>query len=205
MLLLGATATQLREGERLVDVAVRAPAAERLGLGAVGDLSIATPAGAVPLAHLARLEPVMEEPIFWRRSREPLLAVRADVEEGLQGPDVTAAALPRLEALRARLPAGARIVTGGAVEESAKANAALYTLFPLMVGAMLLLLMWQLRHFDRTALVLAPAPLTFPHRSCGTPRRGSGPGRGWSAPARPRRRRSGRGGPPRRRGGSGGG
>jgi len=161
-LLSGATATQLREGERLVDVVVRAPTAERLGLSALGDLTIATPAGAVPLSHLARLEPVMEEPILWRRNREPFLTVRADVAEGLQGPDVTAAALPRIEALRAGLPAGVRIVTGGAVEESAKANKALYALFPVMVGAMLLLLMWQLRHFGRTALVLATAPLGIP-------------------------------------------
>ena len=92
VLLSGATATQLREGNRLVDVVVRAPAAERLGLSALGDLTIATPAGAVPLSQLARLEPVMEEPILWRRNRELYLTVRADMAEGLQGPDVTAAA-----------------------------------------------------------------------------------------------------------------
>ena len=104
----------------------------------------------------------MEEPILWRRNREPFLTVRADVLEGLQGPDVTAAAMPRIDALRAALPPGVRIATGGAVEESGKANAALYALFPAMVGAMLLLLMWQLRHFGRAALVLATAPLGIP-------------------------------------------
>ena len=161
-LLSGTVATQLREGHRMVDVVVRAPAAERLSLAALADLTIPTPAGAVPLAQLARLEPVMEEPILWRRNRELFLAVRADVADGLQGPDVTAAAMPRIEALRARLPAGMRIVTGGATEESAKANAALYALFPVMIGAMLLLLMWQLRHVGRTLLVLATAPLGLP-------------------------------------------
>ena len=64
MLLSGATATQLREGNRLVDVVVRAPAAERLGLSALGGLTVAAPSGAAPLAQLARLEPVMEEPIL---------------------------------------------------------------------------------------------------------------------------------------------
>ncbi|MEN0075619.1 MAG: efflux RND transporter permease subunit [Paracraurococcus sp.] len=161
-MLSGTVATQLREGHRLVDVVVRAPAAERLSLAALADLTVPTPAGAVPLAQLARLEPVMEEPILWRRNRELFLTVRADVAEGLQGPDVTAAAMPRIEALRARLPAGMRIVTGGATEESAKANAALYALFPVMIGAMLLLLMWQLRHVGRTLLVLATAPLGLP-------------------------------------------
>ncbi len=161
-LLSGTRATEIREGTRRLEVLLRAPAEERLALGALGDLTIATPAGAVPLAQLARLEPAMEEPILWRRNREPFLTVRADVRDGLQGPDVTAAALPRIEALRAALPPGYRIVTGGATEESAKANAALFALFPLMIAAMLLLLMLQLRHFGRTALVLATAPLGIP-------------------------------------------
>ncbi|WP_206664419.1 efflux RND transporter permease subunit [Dankookia rubra] len=161
-LLSGTTATQLREGNRLVDVVVRTPAAERLSLDGLGDLTISTPAGAVALSQLARLEPVMEEPILWRRNREMMLTVRADILDGLQGPDVTAAAEPRIDALRARLPTDVRIVTGGATEASAKANAALVGLFPIMIGAMLLLLMWQLRHFGRTALVIATAPLGIP-------------------------------------------
>jgi len=161
-LLSGVTATQLREGTRRVEVVLRAPEEERRALASLGDLTIATAAGVVPLAQLARLEPVMEEPILWRRNREPFLTVRADVQDGLQGPDVTAAALPRIEALRASLPPGYRIVTGGATEESSKANAALFALFPVMIGVMLLLLMWQLRHFGRTALVLATAPLGIP-------------------------------------------
>ncbi len=161
-LVSGVPATQLREGNRLVDVVLRAPLAERRGLAQLGDLSIATPAGAVPLAQVARLVPEMEEPILWRRNREAFLIARADVAEGFQGPDVTAAALPRIDALRASLPPGYRIVTGGATEESAKANAALFGLFPLMGGVMLLLLMFQLRHFGRVALVLATAPLGIP-------------------------------------------
>jgi multidrug efflux pump subunit AcrB len=162
VLLSGATATQLREGERLVDVVLRAPAAERGALGSLGDLTLVTPAGPVPLAQLARLEPVMEEPILWRRSREPFLTVRAEVAPGLQAPDVTAAALPRLAEIKARLPVGMRIETGGASEESGKANASLFALFPVMVAVMLAILMVQLRHFGRTALVMATAPLGIP-------------------------------------------
>jgi multidrug efflux pump len=161
-LLSGATATQLREGDRLVDVVLRAPAPERLSLSGLPDLTLVTEAGPVPLAQVARLEPVMEEPILWRRNREPFLTVRAEVMPGLQAPDVTAAALPRIDALRAALPPGQRIVTGGATEESAKANASLFALFPIMVGTMLLLLMVQLRHFGRVALVVATGPLGIP-------------------------------------------
>jgi multidrug efflux pump subunit AcrB len=161
-LVSGLTATQLRENNRLVDVVLRTPAEERQALAALGDVAIATPAGAVPLSQLARLEPAMEEPILWRRNREPYLTVRADLREGLQAPDVTAAAQPLMDGIRATLPPGYRLVTGGATEESGKANAALFALFPVMVAAMLLLLMLQLRHFGRTALVLATAPLGIP-------------------------------------------
>ena len=161
-LLSGATATQLREGNRLVDVVLRAPAAERLDLADPrrphhrhpGRRRAAVPAraagagdgGADPLAPQPRALPDRPR----RRARR--------------------AAGPRRHRRRraahrrvARRPAaGLRIVTGGAAEESGKANAALFALFPVMVGAMLLLLMWQLRHFGRAALVLATAPLGIP-------------------------------------------
>jgi multidrug efflux pump subunit AcrB len=161
-LLSGATGTQLREGDRLIDVVLRAPAAERRSLADLGDLTLITAAGPVPLSQVARLEPAMEEPILWRRNREAFLTVRAEVAPGLQAPDVTAASLPRIEALRAALPVGMRIEAGGAAEESAKANASLFALFPVMIAVMLLILMVQLRHFGRTALVVATAPLGIP-------------------------------------------
>jgi multidrug efflux pump subunit AcrB len=161
-LLSGVTATRLREGTRMVDVVLRAPEGERAALDRLPDLTLVTPAGPVPLAQVARLVPVMEEPILWRRNRESFLTVRSEIAPGLQAPDVTAAVLPRLEAIKAALPPGYRIETGGATEESAKANASLFALFPLMGAAMLALLMVQLRHFGRTALVLATAPLGIP-------------------------------------------
>jgi len=162
LLLTGVTATQHREGNRLVDVVLRAPANERLTTGTLADLSLATPAGAVPLSQVARLVPESEEPILFRRNRETTITIRADVQEGLQGPDVSAAVAARLPPVIEALPVGLRIEPGGAAEESGKANAALFAMFPLMVAAMLVLLMAQLRHFGRTALVFVTAPLGIP-------------------------------------------
>ena len=51
---------------------------------------------------------------------------------------------------------------GGATEQSAKANASLFALFPVMVAVMMALLMLQLRHLGRMALVMATAPLGIP-------------------------------------------
>ncbi|MBR0659362.1 efflux RND transporter permease subunit [Neoroseomonas oryzicola] len=162
LLLTGVTATQHREGNRLVDVVLRAPAAERLTTETLADLSLATPSGPVPLSQVARLVPEAEEPILYRRNREAYLTVRADVAPGLQGPDVSAAVRARLDPVIASLPVGLRIEAGGAAEESGKANAALFALFPVMIAVMLVLLMVQLRHFGRVALVLATAPLGIP-------------------------------------------
>jgi multidrug efflux pump subunit AcrB len=162
LLLTGVTATQHREGNRLVDVVLRAPANERLTTETLADLSLATPAGPVPLSQVARLVPDAEEPILFRRNREGYITVRADVADGLQGPDVSAQVAARLGPVTRALPVGLRIEPGGAAEESGKANAALFAMFPLMVAAMLVLLMAQLRHFGRTALVFATAPLGIP-------------------------------------------
>ncbi len=156
-LISGTTATQLRRGTKLVDVVLRAPAVERLDLARLADLSLSTAAGPVPLGQVARIVAQAEEPILWRRNRESFLAVQADVQDGLQAPDVTAAALTRLAALA--LPDGVRLETGGAAEESAKANAALLDVMPLMLGTILLLLMIQLQNLPRVLLVLATAPL----------------------------------------------
>jgi len=156
-LLSGLTATQIRDGTKQVAVVLRAVPGERLDLDRLPDLSLPTPSGPVALSQLAHVVVQQEEPILWRRDREPYLAVQAEIQDGLQAPDVTAAALPRIRALA--LPPGVRVETGGAAEESAKANTALVKIFPIMVGVMLLLLMVQLQNLPRTLLVLATAPL----------------------------------------------
>jgi multidrug efflux pump subunit AcrB len=153
----GTTATQLRAGTKLIDVVLRAAPEERLDLDRLADLVLMTPAGPLPLSQLARITPSAEEPILWRRDRAAFLTVRADIQDGLQAPDVTAAALPRIQAIA--LPAGVTIQTGGAAEESAKANASLAKIFPIMIATMVLLLMIQLQNLGRVALVLATAPL----------------------------------------------
>ena len=156
-LVSGTTATQIRDRTKLIDVVLRAVPAERLDLDRLPDLVVPTASGSLPLAQVARLRAQTEEPILWRRDREPYLTVQADIQDGLQAPDVTAAALPRIRALD--LPAGVRVDVGGAAEESAKANSALIAVFPVMVGAMLLLLMVQLQNLPRVLLVLATMPL----------------------------------------------
>jgi multidrug efflux pump len=159
-LLTGLTVTQYREGIESIDVIARAVPAERLELDRLPALTIATANGiAVPLLQIARLDYEYEEPILWRRNRDIVLTVRGDIVDNVQAPDVTNEVLPKLQSIKDALPYGYRIETGGAIEESVKANAALIVVFPAMAIAMLSLLMIQLQSFSRLALVFATAPL----------------------------------------------
>jgi multidrug efflux pump len=159
-LLSGYTVTQFREGIESIDVVARAVPAERLALDRLPGLTIATTNGiAVPLSQVARLHYEYEEPILWRRNRDIVLTARADIVDNVQAPDVTSEILPKLQSIKAALPYGYRIETGGSIEESVKANAALAAVFPVMGVAMLALLMIQLQSFSRLALVFVTAPL----------------------------------------------
>jgi multidrug efflux pump len=159
-LLSGAAVTTVRDGTERVDVVARASAQERLDLGRIGDLTIVSRNGlAVPVAQVGRIEYAHEEPILWRRNRDMSITVRADVVDGVQPPDVTNQIWPSLAGIRGALAPGYRLEIGGAVEESAKGNASIFALFPLMIGVMLLLLMIQLQSFSRLVLVFITAPL----------------------------------------------
>jgi multidrug efflux pump len=159
-LLTGFTVTQHREGIERIDVVARAVPAERLELERLPALTISTHNGiVVPLSQVARLHYEYEEPILWRRNRDIVLTARGDIVDNVQAPDVTNQVLPKLQSIKDALPYGYRIETGGAIEESVKANGALLAVFPVMAIAMLSLLMIQLQSFSRLALVFVTGPL----------------------------------------------
>ena len=168
MLISGAPVTTVRDGVEKVDVVARAVPSERLDLGHVGDLTVTSRNGvAVPLQQIARIEYAHEEPIIWRRNRDMAITVRGDVVDGVQAPDVTNQIWPRLQEIRDSLPPAYRIEPGGAFEESAKGNASIFVLFPVMVIVMLTLLMIQLQSFSRLVLVFLTAPLGIVGASLG--------------------------------------
>jgi multidrug efflux pump subunit AcrB len=168
MLISGAPVTTIRDGIEKVGVVARAVPSERLDLARVGDLTITSRNGvAVPLQQIARIEYSHEEPIIWRRNRDMAITVRGDVVDGVQAPDVTNQIWPKLQQIRDQLEPAYRIEAGGAFEESAKGNASIFVLFPLMVIVMLTLLMIQLQSFSRLLLVFLTAPLGIVGASLG--------------------------------------
>jgi multidrug efflux pump len=156
----GATITQYREGTDLIPVIARATPAERQDIAALADVPVLSSNGrVVPLGQVAHIGWGLEQPQVIRRDRTPVLMVRADTLPGIQAPDATAAILPALAPIKAALPAGYRIETGGAVEESAKGQNSVNQQMPLMILVMLALLMVQMQSFSRMLMVVATAPL----------------------------------------------
>ncbi|WP_298623591.1 efflux RND transporter permease subunit [uncultured Zoogloea sp.] len=157
----GLVATSYREGIESIDVVLRGDAFERDKLSLVAELAIPTRAGkSVPLTQVATVGYAYEQGLVWRRNREPSITVRGQIYvNGVQAPTVTAQVAPQLEPIRAKLPAGYRIETGGAVEESAKGQSSVNAGFPLFLGVVFTVLMVQLGSFSRTTMVVLTAPL----------------------------------------------
>jgi multidrug efflux pump len=155
----GLYVSEFRDGNERIDLVVRGTEQERKHLSRLQDLMIPTPGGGVALSQIARLEYGFEDNVIWRRNRIPTITVRANLYGHTQAPVVSAQVEEKLAAIKARLPAGYRIETGGAVEESAKGSASVAAGMPLFLVTVLTVLMIQLQSFSRVALVVLTAPL----------------------------------------------
>jgi multidrug efflux pump len=163
---IGTTLTQYREGDQLIDIVWRAPAGadeDRGRLDRLADLPVPIGSGSgkwVPLAQVARLEPVLEESVIWRRDRLPTIQVRADLANPqVTAPTASAQIDPQLDVLRKSLPPGYHIEIGGTIEESGKNEGALKAVMPLTIIGVITLLMVQLQSMRRTVMALLTAPL----------------------------------------------
>ena len=156
----GASITQVRDDIYLVDVIVRATEKQRVSLATIPTLQVPLPNGrTVPLSQFATFEYGQDYPLIWQRDREPTLTVQADVARGILPATVVEELSPRVDALAKSLPASYRIRAGGTVEESAKSQASVIAMVPVMLLTMLTILMIELRSFQRLFLVLTIGPL----------------------------------------------
>ncbi|UNK38863.1 efflux RND transporter permease subunit [Shinella sp. H4-D48] len=158
----GTTVTQIRDDTYLIDVIGRARAGERQSIETLRQLQLPTANGtSVPLAAVANFRYEMEQPVVWRRSRQPTITVKASVTGGVQPATIVSQMEKQVDAFRAELPSGYDIAVGGAVEESANSQAPIVAVVPLMLFAMATILMLQLQSFSRLFLVFAVAPLAL--------------------------------------------
>jgi multidrug efflux pump len=150
---------EFREQDQTIPILLRGTENERDKLSRLAGLNVPTSTGAtVSLSQLAKIEYVQEEGIIWHRNRTPTITVRGDIYSKIQAPTVTAQVEAKLADIRAKLPLGYRLETGGAVEESAKGNESIGAGFPLFIIAVLTLLMIQLQSFQRVIMVVLTAP-----------------------------------------------
>lgn len=158
--LSGTTVSTYREGNELIEILLRGPDNERANLDLLDSLSVPVDSGAsVPLSQIATLEYTMEDGIIWHRNRLPTITVRADIYDETAPPTVTAQILPELESIRAALPNGYLLETGGTVEDSHRGSKSVAAGMPLFLLVVMTLLMLQLKSFRRAFMVLLTAPL----------------------------------------------
>jgi multidrug efflux pump len=159
-ILSGTVVGQYREGDRLIDIVLRQPLEERNAITDLASAYVPTSSGrSIPLTQIAQIDFGWEPGVIWREGRDFAVTVQGDVVEGVQGPTVTTLVWPKLQTLRAQMPAGYDIKIAGAAEESSKGQGSIAIGVPVMLFIIFTLLMLQLHSFSRAMLVFLTGPL----------------------------------------------
>ncbi len=153
LLLTGNTVGQYREADRLIDIVLRQPVAERDTLTKLANAYVTTSSGrAVPLTQVAKPRLSWEPGVMHREGRQYAITVQGDVIEGLQGATVTDQVWPKIREIGKEMPPGYNITIAGAVEESSKGTGSIAAGVPIMLFITFTLLMLQLHSFSRAML-----------------------------------------------------
>ncbi|SIQ44434.1 Multidrug efflux pump subunit AcrB [Rhizobium sp. RU35A] len=156
----GSTITQIRDSIYLVNVVARATKDERQSIETLRDLQLPSSNGqSVPLAAIATFHYELEQPIIWRRDRIPTITVKAGIGDSTQPATIDQSLKPAIDAFAARLSPGYSVAPAGTVESSAKSQAPIAAVVPLMLLTMMTILMFQLQSFQRLFMVVIVAPL----------------------------------------------
>lgn len=156
----GTTVTELRDAAYLVDIVARGDESSRRSVEALAGLQLSTASGVtIPLRSLATFEYGTEQPVIHQRNRMPTITVKGAITTKDQPATIVAALADRIAEFNAALPAGTHVEVGGAVAESAKSQAPIAAVVPLMILIMLTLIMVQTQGFRLGFVVLCAAPL----------------------------------------------
>jgi multidrug efflux pump subunit AcrB len=156
----GAELDQFRDGEETVSIVAREPSETRNLLTAVESVYIPTDNGTfVPVSQVARVVPVQENGIEWRRDRLPTITVKATVPDGVEPNDLALKMYQGMGDLVSALPAGYKVEIQGGAEDAAESQMSIAAKAPVMLFVIVALLMVQLQHFGKSMLVLSTGPL----------------------------------------------
>ncbi|GIX13491.1 MAG: ACR family transporter [Paracoccaceae bacterium] len=160
MIFEGRTVTQLRDATYLIDIRARGDSDSRGSISALEGLQLTAGDGrTIPLRSVATFTHGTEQPVIHQRNRMPTITVKAAIEGRDQPATIVAALAGKIADFAATLPFGYRVEVGGTVAESAKSQAPIAAVVPLMALIMLTLIMIQMQSFRLAFVVLCVAPL----------------------------------------------
>ncbi|HET7790577.1 MAG TPA: efflux RND transporter permease subunit [Gemmatimonadales bacterium] len=158
--LLGVPAGEIRPGDRVYAVRVRAADAVRYDPLRLGQLPVATgePGKITPLGALATFEPTLTRAELTRENQQQMIAITADVSGRSLG-----AVMRDVRAVLAKhpVPAGIRLELGGQYAGQQQAFRALLLVLALASLAVVGVMVVQFQSFVEPLVILFAAPISF--------------------------------------------
>jgi multidrug efflux pump subunit AcrB len=157
----GIEVTEYREGDKIIPVTLRSAAADRQDVGKLESLNVYVQATgvSVPLKQIADVTLEWEASKILRRGGLKAVTVSCELDRGVNAFATTNALIPWLDEQAATWPAGAYYEVGGEMESSNKANEALFSLVPVVLAIMVILLVMQFNSIRRMAIIMLTIPL----------------------------------------------
>jgi multidrug efflux pump subunit AcrB len=157
----GIEVTEYREGDKVIPVVLRSVAGDRQDIGKLESLNVYAQATgqSVPLKQIADADLVWEASKILRRDRLKAVTVSCNLDRGVNAFATTQALIPWLDDQAATWPAGAYYEVGGELESSNEANEALFSLVPVVLAIMIILLVMQFNSIRRMGIIMLTIPL----------------------------------------------
>jgi len=156
----GARVGVLREGDKQIPVVARLRMEERSQLSDMSSLYVYSQQGTqkVPLQSISEVVYDMKTEKLQRRNQFRTISVSAFPAAGVMASEVLAAAMPRIETLRASLPAGYTLEIGGEYEEQVKQFWNVTVVMLISIVLIYLALVFQFKHAVKPFVVFAAIP-----------------------------------------------
>lgn len=156
----GKAASQLLEGSRRFDIAVRLAADGRSSVADLENLTVKTPDGSrIPLAQLAEIKVDIGASRIGREENMRRIAIKCNLIGRDQGGFV-AEAMPRV-AREVALPPGYRVVWSGQFENQQRAMKRLSIIVPISLTLIFVLLFWAFQSVKHAALIVMNVPFAL--------------------------------------------
>ena len=159
----GVKVTEYRERDEVIPVIFRAKQSERGDLESLEGVGIFPRKGGDPveLARVADLDLNFQPSVIKRLRRKRTITVRADLLSGFTASEILMEIVDWLEKEKRGWPRAYDYEVGGEVEESRRANEAIFVELPFAAIIIVLLLVTQFNSIRSTAIVLCTIPLAI--------------------------------------------